>query len=259
MIKVRSVPHVDDLKKSIKECVRCHQTSKQGGRGLCVNCYSYLRRNGRIEEYPRTLAESNSKEPCRECGNIIKIYSHGLCKKCYNKLPKWKAYHAEDMRNRRRDNREEYNAKERERHKRRSESRKPYNKKYYEDNRELLIQYQVIWRQNNREKYKGYMHDARVRKRNAEGKTTLKQWLSIVGYYCPNNRCIACGKEFNSNIQTNILTLDHIIPLIKGGTNWPCNIQPICYSCNSSKSDSRLTDYRWDNGEFTKSLMENNQ
>lgn len=37
--------------------------------------------------------------------------------------------------------------------------------------------------------------------------------------------CIWCG-------STERLTLDHIIPIMDGGTNDQCNAQTLCYSCN---------------------------
>ena len=40
--------------------------------------------------------------------------------------------------------------------------------------------------------------------------------------------CAHCGVTEN-------LTIDHIIPLAKGGTNDLDNLQPLCKSCNSSK------------------------
>lgn len=45
-------------------------------------------------------------------------------------------------------------------------------------------------------------------------------------------RCWMCGGSFT--------TVDHAIPLRRGGTNWPANLRPACLSCNSRKSDRDL-------------------
>jgi 5-methylcytosine-specific restriction endonuclease McrA len=244
------------MEHSFKECVRCHKVKRYAGRGICSACYRYLSVHGGLDDYPRVLAEPNSKVPCSNCGESVKIYAYGLCKKCYSKLPERKEYHAKDMRERRKKDVEKYRAKERDRRERRSENRKIYHREYYDTNRESLCQYQVAWRKNNKEKYSNYMRAASARKRNAEGETTLEQWNLIVEYYCPNNLCPACGKEFDETKSTDKITADHVIPLSKGGTNYPDNIQPLCHSCNSSKSNERLTDYRWDGGEYMRSMME---
>lgn len=44
-------------------------------------------------------------------------------------------------------------------------------------------------------------------------------------------RCVECG-------VTERLTIDHIHPVSKGGTNDPINLQTLCHRCNSRKSDS---------------------
>lgn len=63
----------------------------------------------------------------------------------------------------------------------------------------------------------------------AEGSFTLGEWEVLkkqYGYTCP-----MCKKK-EPEIK---LTIDHIIPLSRGGSNYVENIQPLCKSCNSKK------------------------
>ncbi|MFN3361388.1 MAG: HNH endonuclease [Pseudanabaenaceae cyanobacterium] len=50
-------------------------------------------------------------------------------------------------------------------------------------------------------------------------------------YVCQRDgyRCCSCGSTQN-------LTIDHIIPLAKGGTNDSSNLQTLCRSCNCRKN-----------------------
>jgi len=68
----------------------------------------------------------------------------------------------------------------------------------------------------------------RSRRLNAGGTITRDEWLAVCEKY--NNKCAICHKELP-------LTMDHIIPLSKGGTHTVENIQPLCKSCNSRKSN----------------------
>ena len=43
--------------------------------------------------------------------------------------------------------------------------------------------------------------------------------------------CAHCGKKLN----TKTMTVEHIIPLIRGGTNDPENLVALCYDCNQKK------------------------
>jgi len=74
-------------------------------------------------------------------------------------------------------------------------------------------------------------------KKNAIGKFTLKEWEDIKQKY--NYTCLCCLKK-EPEIK---LTIDHILPLILGGSNYINNIQPLCISCNSKKGKQNI-DYR---------------
>jgi 5-methylcytosine-specific restriction endonuclease McrA len=56
-----------------------------------------------------------------------------------------------------------------------------------------------------------------------------------------NYTCLACHRQ-EPEIE---LTIDHIVPLSRGGTNDTSNLQPLCKSCNSGKGE-RIIDYRPD-------------
>jgi 5-methylcytosine-specific restriction endonuclease McrA len=49
-----------------------------------------------------------------------------------------------------------------------------------------------------------------------------------------NYQCQSCGK----NQKQVKLTIDHIIPLAKGGTNDLSNLQTLCLECNQRKKDN---------------------
>jgi 5-methylcytosine-specific restriction endonuclease McrA len=77
----------------------------------------------------------------------------------------------------------------------------------------------------------------RHNRRSALGTYTYEQWLSLLDL--TGHICLAC----KTPDSFNILTVDHVIPLCKGGTNFIENIQPLCLRCNKIKHDQHI-DYR---------------
>lgn len=67
-------------------------------------------------------------------------------------------------------------------------------------------------------------------------KVKRKQFSSserTIIYNKNKGRCAICGKF----IPYDNFTIDHIIPLVKGGTNELSNLQPACNVCNFIKQD----------------------
>ena len=66
----------------------------------------------------------------------------------------------------------------------------------------------------------------------------MKHWIRdekrLAIYFRDNCSCVYCGESSN-------LTLDHLKPRSRGGTNDPRNLVTCCYSCNSSRKDRPLT------------------
>lgn len=111
-----------------------------------------------------------------------------------------------------------------------------YNSKYYQENIEkekIRVKY---WQKANPETIKIINKNRRARKRNAEGKYSLGDIKRIT--LQQNNKCAYCSIELKK-----IRHIDHIIPLIKGGSNWPSNIQILCPSCNMRKQAKDPIDF----------------
>lgn len=80
-------------------------------------------------------------------------------------------------------------------------------------------------------------HDAlrRARKAGAEGSFTGEEWAALCEEY--GGRCAYCG------CVPAELTVDHVVALSRGGTNWITNIVPACRPCNSRKHDRLVEEF----------------
>lgn len=84
-------------------------------------------------------------------------------------------------------------------------------------------------RENNREKWRVYSRNKHA-KRKAQSKTDPgirpSEWTAIKESF--NGACAYCGAKQK-------MTMDHFIPLSRGGAHSPHNIVPACSGCNTSK------------------------
>jgi len=125
-----------------------------------------------------------------------------------------------------------------------SEEQKAQRRKHYQNNREQYIARAQAWYEANPEKKLASVkawndthpevrhaigHRHRARKANAEGDANVEQIAARWDYY--SGKCYICGADA---VET-----DHVIPLAKGGSNWPANLRPICRSCNARKAAKR--------------------
>lgn len=88
--------------------------------------------------------------------------------------------------------------------------------------------------------YQNTLHLHRLRywrKKNNGGTHTLEQWEQMKKEY--DFTCPCCGKKE----PKIVLTIDHIIPISKGGRNDIENIQPLCRLCNLVKSNRHTNKY----------------
>lgn len=88
------------------------------------------------------------------------------------------------------------------------------------------------WVAANPEKYKAIKDRRRAAKRGVESTLTHEEWtetLEAFGYSCAY--CLRRDAK---------LTMDHIVPLSKGGPHRVDNVVPACVNCNSRKADKTL-------------------
>lgn len=85
------------------------------------------------------------------------------------------------------------------------------------------------------------------RKLRTKGRINGKQVKSLLSFYSPEGRCLKCN-------EIKKLELDHVNPIVMGGTNTIDNIQPLCRTCNSKKYN-KFIDYRSDCGNYARSLI----
>lgn len=101
---------------------------------------------------------------------------------------------------------------------------------YYEKNKARKYEVAKLWMERNPEKLKAkllrYRHG-----RRASGKIDWDRWLEkciSLGWKCQG--CFRGASEVR-------MTIDHITAVSRGGTNDIENLQPLCLSCNASKSN----------------------
>lgn len=72
----------------------------------------------------------------------------------------------------------------------------------------------------------------RALKAGAEGSHTKADILNLMAQQ--GGKCAACAQPFPA-VGKKRFSVDHIMPLARGGSEWPSNLQLLCCSCNSQK------------------------
>ena len=115
----------------------------------------------------------------------------------------------------------------------REKMRESYRKWYYSGGKAIKAE----WIRNNRERANFLTRRRIARRKSAKGTYTFDEWNDLLVEY--KHTCLCCKKK-EPKIK---LSVDHITPLTKGGSNYIQNIQPLCISCNSRKNNKTI-DYR---------------
>lgn len=107
-------------------------------------------------------------------------------------------------------------------------STEEYWRQYYANKKDARIEAARRWRVENPEIKKNADRNRKASIKNAEGTHTAQDVKAI--YDAQNGECVYCGVDLTDGYH-----VDHIMPLVLGGPNWPDNLQCLCQTCNLRK------------------------
>jgi 5-methylcytosine-specific restriction endonuclease McrA len=113
-----------------------------------------------------------------------------------------------------------------------------YQRKYRQENKATLLEREARWKRENKDRVSAYTHRRRVRELGAEGTYTPEDVQAILdsqGGFCIG---INCGVDIR-----DCYTIDHIVPISRGGSNWPDNIWCACSLCNARKGTRTILEW----------------
>ena len=135
----------------------------------------------------------------------------------------WKSYYAENKGKRCEKDRQRYWAD--------PEKYKAKSRAYYSLFPARKLEARKRWIHSHPEKYVQYNNARRALVEGNGGAFTSVEWFNLKVAYA--NSCAFCGEVAD-------LTVDHIVPISRGGRNDISNIQPLCRPCNSKKGNRLL-------------------
>lgn len=115
------------------------------------------------------------------------------------------------------------------------------NKKRKTNHPEEVKAEQKKWNDAHPENRKANKHKHRARLKNAEGSFTADDIKLLLKRQHGN--CVVCGKNIKKKYH-----IDHVMPLARGGSNKPSNLQLLCPDCNFRKNAKHPIDFMQEEG-----------
>jgi 5-methylcytosine-specific restriction endonuclease McrA len=180
-----------------------------------TNCKCAERKAAYGREYRRTHAEELTISKC----NYHRLHAEkhaAYCREYYRS-------HAEECAARSRKYRLNHPKKV-------SAIRRAWKLAHRDQVRAYRTKYDLTYRQTHRGEFRMYTARHEARKYNAPGWNYTTTAMICARWEMFGGRCYLCGNVAEAT--------DHVKPLARGGAHWPCNLRPICKSCNSRKNDT---------------------
>ena len=220
--------------KELSEYIKCI-TGKYGVKARCRSCdkeyfEEYRSKNKiKLKEYDKNYYKNNlekSKEYYKMNKEKFREYQRGEKRKEYQDRYNSQNYdgYKQYMKEYRNDN---------------SEKLRIARLEYYYKNKEKIKEKIKRWQKTKegKEMTKIANHKRRAAKVNNGGSYTTEQWEECLGYF--NNECAYTGRV----LDNEILHVEHIKAISKGGTSYIWNLCPSIASANHSKYNSELEEW----------------
>lgn len=195
-----------------------------------------INREYRERHGERIKAARANRQPsitCVDCGEWSVHEAHGKCKRCYKREQSqrpgqrernvarsaaWNEAHREERRR--------YFADRMANDPEWAEKRREHNRAMVARDRAAEIAKVRAWRKENPLAKQAIDNTRRARLFAVPNDLTASEWSGILSEF--EGRCAYCGTD-------GTMTMDHVIPLVRGGHHIAGNVVPACRSCNSAK------------------------
>lgn len=103
-------------------------------------------------------------------------------------------------------------------------------------NPERLQEMKDRWNREHPEVGRVAQHRRRARIYATDGSFTVSDVAKL--YELQSGECAGCRADLSNGFE-----VDHVMPISRGGSNWPSNLQLLCVSCNRKKSAMHPDDW----------------
>lgn len=217
--------------KAPKPCVKCGSTEKTG-KGGCKPCKKLLDAAYQLKNKEK-LAAKNAERYLKN--RESRLASAAAYRSENKEILKEKAH---DFYRR---NKAKVNAASAEYYKNNKEKVCAKVEVYRNSNPSKILASKAAWKAANPGVVNIYSRNRRARKRNAGG--TLSRGLSQKLFVLQKGKCACCGKPLGTDYH-----VDHILPLILGGSNTDDNAQLLRPRCNLQKNKKHPVDFMQSRG-----------
>lgn len=204
---------------------------------VCTKCHVELPATSECFR-PRKKGQIALKSLCRNCERLYTSkYRQQNPDKVKFAQKRWYSKNEEYNRLRRAKRYIEHGENDRAVHKKWCEDHRDhlleYDRKRYAENKEYFAEMARRWRAQNHEQARAIRQAYRARTINALGSHTAEDIAQM--YEDQEGLCAYCETPLLGSYH-----VDHIIPLIRGGSNDPDNLAITCPPCNNRKHDKPL-------------------